>query len=211
MYKSLGPIVRPAQLGLCLLALAVFLIWPARADVNAPASEPLACACCSEEGEWYEMRQPLDSSQRVELERMRFSATANTYQTAADDSELATSYALTQRRNGLRWELRFRDEQGKTGTLSFTLPATMISYGTDLHDSPPGGVGPSLYKEWRFSGAAQVTGIFKKGAARATQYRLILQGRGNRCPMMEDFQHWTLQLTSGRLSYSFYGALAKPS
>jgi len=210
MYKTPWPILRPAQVGLGLLALAVFLIWPARADVSTPVGEPLVCACCSEEGEWYEMRQPLDSSQRAELERMRFSATANTYQTAADDSELATSYALTQRRSGLRWELRFRDEQGKTGTLSFTLPMSMISFGTDLHDSPPGGTGPSLYKEWRFSGAAQVTGIFKKGTTRPTQYRLILQGRGNRCPMMEDFQNWTLQLTSGRVSYSFYGSMSKP-
>lgn len=210
MYKSPGPILRPAQVGLCLLALAVFLIWPARADVSTPASEPLVCACCADEGEWYETRQPLDDSQRAELERLRFPATVNTFQTAADDGELASTYALTQRRNGLRWELRFRDEQGKTGTLSFTLPATMVSFGTDLYDSPPGGTGPALYKEWRFTGTAQVTGIFKKGAARATQYRLILQGRGNRCPLMEDFQHWTLQLTSGRVSYSFYGALGKP-
>ncbi|HEX8773517.1 MAG TPA: hypothetical protein VF735_07890 [Pyrinomonadaceae bacterium] len=211
MSKSPRPIWRSVQVGLCLLALAVFLIWPAGAEVSGPAGEPPVCACCSDEGEWYEMRQPLDSSQRAELERMRFSATANTYQSAADDGELASTFALTQKRNGLRWELRFRDEQGKTGTLSFTLPATMISYGTDLHDSPPGGTGPSLYKEWRFTGPAQVTGIFKKGTMRAPQYRLILQGRGNRCPMMEDFQHWTLQLTSGRVSYSFYGSLSKPS
>jgi hypothetical protein len=193
-----------------LLALAVFLIWPARAEVNTPVADPLACACCADEGEWYEVRERVDDSQRAELERLRFSATANSFETAASDGEFASTYTLTQRRNGLRWELRFRDEQGKTGTLSFTLPPTLVSFGTDLHDSPAGGVGPALYKEWRFTGAAQVTGIFKRGKAGATQFRLILQGRGNRCPLMEDFKHWTLQLNSGRTSYAFYGTLNNP-
>jgi hypothetical protein len=193
-----------------LLALAVFLIRPAAAHMNAPVSEPLVCACCADEGEWYERREQVDSSMRAELERLKFSTTVNTYETAADEGELSSTYSLTQRRNGLRWELRFRDEQGKTGTLSFTLPASAVSFGTDLHDSPAGGLGPSLYKEWRFSGAAQATGIFKKGMTRATQFRLILQGRGNRCPAMEDFKHWTLQLNSGRTSYAFYGSLNNP-
>jgi hypothetical protein len=212
MYKMPERAHRQAGFAITLIALVLLLIWPAGARVRKAVADaaPLACACCADEGEWYERQEGVSSAQLSELSRLRFSQTANTFETPADEGDLASTYSLSQRNNGRRWELRFRDEQGKSGTLTFMLPATAVSFGTDLHDAPPGGVGPTLYKEWRFSGTAQVTGIFKKGVSGAKRFRLILQGRGNRCEQMEDFKHWTLQISGGRVTYAFYGSLNNP-
>lgn len=196
--------------GFISLVIFTIIFWPVKADVNPAAGKPLVCACCAEEGEWYESSQRITDAQLHELNRVRFSTTANTYQTPADDNDLSSSYALTQTRDGRRWELKFRDEQGKTGTLSFMLPATAVSYGVDMQDRPPGGVGPALYKEWRLAGTARATGILKKGLAGTARFRLILQGRGNRCEQTEDFKNWILRVSGPRLSYSFYGSLNNP-
>jgi hypothetical protein len=193
--------------GLIVLAMALLLIWPVKARVNSPMAEPPACACCSEEGEWYERS---DKTDLVQLDRVKFSNTANTYQGPADENELSINYALSQTRNGRRWQLRFRDDKGKTGAISFTLPARAVYFGADLHESEPGGTGPVLYKEWRLSGTAQVTGVLGKGINGAARFRLILQGRGKGCTEAEDFRNWTLHVSGGRVSYQFYGALAKP-
>jgi hypothetical protein len=197
--------------GVALFALLILVFfYPVEADVNRASDKAVVCACCADEGEWYERSEIITSAQLHELSRVRFSTTANTYQSPADDNELATSYALTYTRNGRHWELRFRDEQGKTGTLSFRLPVTAIFYGADMQDSPPGGVGPMLYKEWRLSGTARLTGVLKKGLAGQARFRLILQGRGNRCEQAEDFKNWILQVTGPRHAYAFYGLLSNP-
>jgi hypothetical protein len=190
--------------------LILVFFWPVEADVNRASDKAVVCACCADEGEWYERSGRITSAQLHELNRVRFSPTANTYQTPADDNELSTSYALTHTRSGRRWELRFRDEQGQTGTLSFTLPVTAIFYGADVQDQPPGGLGPTLYKEWRLAGTARTTGVLKKGLADPARFRLILQGRGNRCEQAEDFKNWILQVTGSRQAYAFYGLLSNP-
>ena len=199
-----------AGLVMALLILITVLFWPVKADFKLTAEKPLVCACCAEEGEWYQRSGRITETELFQLQRVRFSQTANTYQSPADETDLSTSYALTQTRSGRRWDLRFRDEQGKTGTLSFTIPATAVFYGADMQDSPPGGVGPSLYKEWRLMGTARVTGVLKKGMAGPARFRLILQGRGNNCGEAEDYKKWILQVSGARLSYSFYGSLNNP-
>jgi hypothetical protein len=211
MSEMLGSALLRVIFCLSLAASAVLLIWPVKAHVAAPTAKPAAvCACCADDGEWYETTERLESAQLSELERLRFAATAKRVESAADDGEFASTYSLSHRRTGRRWELRLRDEQGKTGTLSFTLPASIVSFGTDMFEHPEGSAGPILYKEWRFSGAAQVTGIFKKGMPGASRFRLVLQGRGNNCPAMEDFKRWTLQLSGGRTTHAFYGTLDNP-
>src|SRR4051812_23928959 len=99
---------------LSLIALAMFLIWPVKASVDLPASSsasPPVCACCTDEGEWYQRTGKADL---VQLDRIRFAAKANTYQSPGlDGDELALAYDLSHARSGRHWELRFRDEQGK--------------------------------------------------------------------------------------------------
>ena len=201
-----------ASRNVCLIALAMFLIWPVKASDNltiadAPAVAPLACACCTDEGEWYQATGKVDLFQ---LGRVRLAAKASTHQPPSSDGELETNYNLFHTRSGRRWQLTFRDEQGKTGTISFVLPLTAVHFGADMHDEEPGGLGPLLYKEWRFNGAAQLTGVFKSVIKGPARFHLILQGRGRGCTEAEDFKHWTLQISSGRNSHTFYGPLNKP-
>jgi hypothetical protein len=213
MYKMRKPawLANSGGVGLIALVILGIVFWPVTADVNmAAADKPAVCACCAEEGEWYERSERITDAQLYQLNRVRFSPTANTYQSPADDNELSIKYTLTQTRSGRRWELRFRDEQGKTGMLSFMLPATAVLYGADMQDKPPGGTGPALYKEWRFAGAARVTGVLQKGMAGPARFRLILQGRGNNCGEAEDFKNWILKVSGPRLSYAFYGSLSDP-
>jgi hypothetical protein len=211
MFTIRGFLLRRTIYCVLLIAAAMFLIWPAQAHLNSPVVKPTVCACCTEEGEWYERTGRLDSAQLFQLDRMRFSPTANTYMSPAADYEFASSYSLSQTRAGRRWQLKLKDDKGKTGTVSFTIPATLTSFGADLHEQDErGGLGPLLYKEMRFTGAAQVTGILKQGINGPARFRLILQGRGRGCTEAEDFKNWTLQITGARVSHAFYGSLDKP-
>lgn len=177
MYKMRGLLWPGRSCGaglIALVALIIIIFWPVKAGVRRTMGKPVVCACCAEEGEWYERSERITETQLHEFNRVRFSTTASTYQSPADDTELSLNYTLAHSRNGRRWELRFRDERGKTGTLSFMLPATAIAYGADVQDRPAGGVGPSLYKEWRFNGAARVTVCSKRGS-------LARRGFGSSC------------------------------
>ncbi|OLE51859.1 MAG: hypothetical protein AUG51_20965 [Acidobacteria bacterium 13_1_20CM_3_53_8] len=169
------------------------------------------CACCADEGEWYERTERVQTEQRALLDRLRFSPKAKKYMSPGEDNDLSEDYSLSHVRAGRSWQLKFRDDQGRTGTISFMIPVTAVTFGADLHDSPAGGVGPSLYKEWRFSGAARVAGIFRSVMSGPVQFRLILQGRGNHCENAEDYRHWTLQISSGHSSHTFYGSLNDPA
>lgn len=195
-----------------LIALCASLLFGAvKALDNAHATKPLVCACCSEEGEWYQRAGRVDGAQLVQLDRVRFSSTASTYlPPASDEVNLSQSYTLSHVREGRRWRLRFRDEHGKTGTISFVIPPSAVFFGADLYDQPPGGLGPALYKEWRFSGAAQVTGILRQNGKGSVRFHLILQGRGRGCTEAEDFKNWTLRLSGARVAYAFYGSLDNP-
>lgn len=192
---------------LILMALASLLIWPATARVDPTAFGPTVCACCTDEGEWY---QRTEKTNFDELERVRFATAVKTYEPPGSDGELSSTYFLSHTRTGRRWQLRFRDEQGKTGTLSFALPPRSVNYGADMHDGSDSGLGPVLYKEWRLSGPAQVTGDFKRVMKGPARFLLIFQGKGNNCTEAGNFKNWTLQISGAGDSYTFYGSLNNP-
>ncbi len=198
---------RRISCALILTALATLLIWPAKGRVNPPAFGPTACACCADEGAWY---QRTEKTNFDELERVRFATAVKTYEPPGSEGELSSTYVLSHTRAGRRWQLRFRDERGKTGTLSFALPPSAVNYGADMHDGSDRGLGPVLYKEWRLSGPAQVTGDFKRVMKGAARFLLIFQGKGNNCTEAQDFKNWTLQLSGAGDSYTFYGSLNNP-
>ena len=86
----------------------------------------------------------------------------------------------------------------------------MVSFKVDTHenDNAESGLGPVLYKEWRFEGTVSGTGIFKTGMAPMTKYFLVFQGRGNLCDSAGDFTDWRLEITGKKASYAFYGKIA---
>jgi hypothetical protein len=201
-----------ARRGAALVAALLLLLAAPAPRASVPGA-PL-CACCAEPGEWFERTGRLDNYEVSELGNVKFDATAKLYMTAAgyegtkglpaeyESFQLSTSLA-----GALRLTLTFKGERGETGSLVLQLPRVATSFGADLHDSPEGSAGPILYKEWRFTGQARGTGMFRKSVAAGAKFRLIFKGRGNNCLSSTDFQHWRLDITGPRADYAFYGAL----
>ena len=196
-----------------VLVAAVLLLLAAPAP-RAALPGTLLCACCAEPGEWFERTGKLEDYEVSELRNVKFDSTANLYTTAAGfegTKGLPAQYESFQLSDSLsRWNsltLTFKGERGETGALVLGLPQVATTFGADLHDSPEGSSGPILYKEWRFSGTARATGMFKGSVVPGTKFRLVLQGRGNSCLSSTDFKHWRLDITGPRADYAFYGAL----
>ena len=201
--------MKVAKRGLFLLSiLASIVLLPGRV---------WACACCSNEGAYHIGFGKPSAYELSLLEQVRFGGVAHLYLTEADLEESAKgiaqpaeSYSLTGLLAGNEWKLTFRDGD-KSGTLNLPLPAKMLSYVSDIHDGQTsGGGGPLLYKEWRFEGQVNGTGLFRAGIVAPTKYFLVLQGRGNGCDNAEDFTYWRLKITGKRADYAFYGKLATP-
>ena len=195
---------------LFLLTLFAFAI-----SVSFFPSNALACACCAERGAYSISTRKPTSSEIDELKRIQFK-TADLYMDAASEenikgiSSIGGNYSLTGLLQNNSWKFDFKDEAGKTGTLNLTKPISMVAFMADIPNGKTEGE-VSLYKEWRFKYRVQSgTGIFQKGIAPATEYFLVLQGKGNVCTQAEDFTHWRLEVTGRRASYAFFGELKSP-
>jgi hypothetical protein len=175
-----------------------------------------ACACCADTGDWYERTRRMQAYEIDQLRRIRFSNTASLFLTEADDAIKGLpvdyqSFSLSDFfKQGNALALAFKGERGAAGSLTLFLPRVVTSFGVDMHQYPDGSSGPILYKEWRFEGSVNGSGIFRKGMARGTKFHLILQGQGNNCLSAEDFKNWRLQIKGPRASYAFYGSLKDP-
>ena len=152
------------------------------------------------------------------MERMRFGTTAYLFTGEAEPDDAAKglahpadTYSLTGSLVGNVWKLTFRNGD-ESGTLDLPLPARMLRFAADIHDgwTKPGYPEPVLYKEWRFEGELNGTGVFKTGITARTKYVLVFQGRGNSCDGAENFTHWQLKITGKKADYSFYGELGTP-
>lgn len=185
------------------------------ACVLLPSGRALACACCSNAGDYFISFGRPGAYELDLMKTMRFGGTAHLYLTEGEGGAkgiagAAETYSLSGSLVGGVWRLTFRGG-GKSGTLSLPLPPKMLSYKADTRDgrTSPGG-GPLLYKEWRFEGQVGGTGLFRPGTAAPAKYFLVLQGRGNGCDNAEDFKHWRLQVRGRNAEYAFYGELAEP-
>jgi len=176
-------------------------------------SDSFACACCADAG-FYSISSRKPNNQELgELKKIQF-VTANLYTTPAYPDNikginpLNESYSLDGMLQGSFWKFNFKDEKQKSGTLNLIKPASMVAYMADLHDGANSGSEVKLYKEWRFKyKVSSGTGIFQKGIAPATEYFLVLQGRGNACTSAADFTNWRLEITGKKANYAFYGKL----
>jgi hypothetical protein len=173
-----------------------------------------ACACCADAGTYVISTIKPTGFEFGELSKIRFGM-ANLFTTPAypDDvrgiGSTSEDFSIDGSLRGTSWKLSFTEKQNKSGTLNLTKPISMVSYMADLHDGKDTGLNVTLYKEWRFKYRVQNgTGIFQKGIAPATEYFLVLQGRGNACTQAEDFTHWRLEITGKKASYAFFGKLS---
>jgi len=177
-----------------------------------------ACACCAHPGEYQIDFVKPDGFKLSVIKRIHFGTKADLWTGEADPevaakglAHPADTYSLSGSLVGNVWKLTFRNGD-ESGTLDLPLPAKMLRYAADIHDgrTKPGYPEPVLYKEWRFEGEVNGTGVFKAGITALTKYVLVFQGRGNSCVGAEDFTHWQLKITGKKADYSFYGELSAP-
>ena len=171
------------------------------------------CACCAERGEYSIKTRKLEKFETDELKRLEIADTTlftdggfpENIKGISPLSKIFTSNLLMQ--NTL-WKFTFKNDKNNSGVLNLTKAPTIVDFRTDTYNEGE----PILYKELRFkyrlSGA---TGIFQKGFTPATEYFLVLQGKGNHCLAAEQFTHWRLEITGKKADYAFFGKLKTKS
>jgi hypothetical protein len=189
------------------------------------AGNALACACCVDAGFYSISTQKPDEFVYGLLDSMEFDNQAAPYTGEADydvlkglsvvDEEYKSgvwkydsTFDLVKEFTNKTWKFTFKTPGGKTGTLVLPVPAQMVRFKVDIHDTKDTGLGVGLYKELRFKGTVQSgTGIFRTGIVKPTTYFLVFQGRGNGCDDVSDFTHWHLEIDGRKAQYEFNGEL----
>lgn len=193
------------------------LLWCGTLFLLLSPTTALACACCSNDGDYFRYTGRIRDYELELIKQIRFGTQASLYITEADLEEVSRGivdpkleYSLSDSLAGRVWRLLFKEES-RTGSLNLTLPSMMERLNIDLQDGQKSaGGGPLLYKEWRLQGLVSGSGFFRSGIVGPTRYNLILQGRGNGCDNAEDFKSWRLEISGKKAQYAFYGKLGKP-
>ncbi|QQS32602.1 MAG: hypothetical protein IPM50_13230 [Acidobacteriota bacterium] len=203
--------MKPGKLAAAFSALAILFLL--QIDV-------LACACCVDRGFRFEGTQRTDNFFRDLLGEVKFADKADLYVDAAGFDMLRGLNDLKAEFSGAevprltsetllgnnRWTFDLRSPAGKTGTLTFAVPATVGRFMVDTFDSPPESV--ELYKEMRFSGpVSRGTGVFRNAAAKGTRFSLVLAGKGNGCDDASQFANWRLNIKGPKAEFSLFGKL----
>jgi hypothetical protein len=189
------------------LAAAAFIL------ANAPAAR--ACACCAETAWRLDQVETLKPRHTAELGQMRFAKEAKLRITGGEDNsrmqgvkEAGESLQLEASRPKERMAFAFRDAQGRSGTLSFRMPATISILEVDPRGAETDkGLGPTLYKEWKLTAHATGDGLFRAAVTRNTRITLVLHGRGNACTSADQFTDWTLLIYGPPGKFTLYGKL----
>lgn len=194
--------------------------------VSMLAGNVFGCACCSEPGTYSVWTGKLQDYEREILKEIRFDKRASLYMTEAGfdtikglssiedgffepardidegDFDLANSFT------GKVWTFTLKAPNGKTGTLRLPIPTQMTSFKVDIHDGSGPGLGPLLYKEFRFRGTvASGSGFLAASIAKPTTYSLVFQGRGRACDDTSDFRSWNLSISGRKARYQLFGKL----
>lgn len=185
----------------------------------AASSSAFACACCIERGFYDITSAKPDKFYLGLLGEMKFAGPAELYLPAAEfeaikglddlkrdaDAGKSIDFDVVEAFLQRSWRINVKTGAGRAGSLMLPLPATMVRYRADHHDTETGRE-VSLYKEFIFKGrVATGTGIFRTANAKPTAYALVFQGRGNGCDNASDFTHWRLELNGAQANYAFFG------
>jgi len=188
----------------------VFLI-----GVSAKAN---ACACCASRGTWLHDNITPNAYQLGELKKLSGKSTVQLYQTEAG-SDAIKGMAITDvdyYTAAITWKgnigvITVSTGDGKSGTLSFKMPASMHSIKMDLNNVPDSSMSDvSLYLEWNFKTAITGgTGIFRNTMIAPAFCTLAFQGRGGMCDEAQNFTHWRFDVSGKKAAYSFFGPVPR--
>lgn len=177
----------------------------------------LACACCVERGYYGRSRVKQNDFLTTLLSEIKIGGPADLYMTEAGfdmikglpeierfDAEGGTpEFRFTSAFDRRIWRLSVQAGPGRSGTLVLPMPSHITLHAADI-DGVDTGLGVSLYKEYSLNGrVTSGTGIFR--TARAANYHLMFQGRGNGCDNASDFTRWRLEVSGARADYAFFG------
>jgi hypothetical protein len=191
--------------------LKMFLLFVIVFVLFSPITS-FACACCAEKGTYSISVVKPDSYILEELQKLKISTTNLYTDTGYPDTikgliPLGETFTASCLLKNKMWKFDFKDDKNKSGMLNLPLPANYVDYRVDLQETEDGN-DATLYREFRFKWkVGGGTGIFQKGITPATNYFLVLQGRGNNCTSAETFTHWHLEITGAKANYSFFGKL----
>lgn len=175
-----------------------------------------ACACCTEVGQRNEGVREIDDIQRDVLQSIKFTSRAQLVgneddvrgliNLSIDGSIGSFEYVLASKVAPHLLTFELSQDGQERGKIIFPLPDAMTLFEVDTRDmsSSENGLGPLLYREWRLTGSAILTGMVSEGAHTA-DIRLILQGRGNSCPNVQDFSHWSLVAEGKDIQFELIG------
>jgi hypothetical protein len=184
--------------------------------VLAQTEPALACACCTESGQRLDSTGPIESYTLGELTQVRFSETAALFSGPGfpDDIEgIANPSSAPYRVRGVIRAggivLDLTDAGGRAGRIAFAMPRQITRFEVDPRSNEPApNNGPALYKEWRLTGNARLSGIVSAHGANA-KATLILHGAGNSCTSAYDFGQWTLTVAAKGIAFTLLGQLRR--
>ena len=189
-----------------------FILLLAAAMLIADPGPSLACACCTHTG-WRSVHvDSINEWRRTQLDEMQFASKAALSLGEADAeikgvADPASDYDLAVSREKDRLVFTFKDTKGRTGTLVMAIPNKVSVFEVDPRDEDKdGGLGPSLYKEWKLTANAAGSGLFA-AAVKGQKLTLILHGRGRGCTEANHFTAWTLILHTRKQTLMLIGAL----
>lgn len=215
---SLSQIIK--LIGAILLTLTPLSAPPTKSFTIPPTKTPF-CSCCADLGMWELESRKIYDYEIETLNTLRLDGVALFYITAAwpedvfgvsePHDDLGDELVISIVREQQNWKLFFKTKAGRTGALILTLSGTATFFDADIGEGPrPERRHPvGIYKEIRLEGEVRGTGIFAKGVAPKTKYRLVLQGMGNRCLDAAAFYRWNLRISGPQAGYTIYGYFAK--
>ncbi|MEZ5305689.1 MAG: hypothetical protein R2684_00945 [Pyrinomonadaceae bacterium] len=175
-------------------------------------SEAFGCACCAERGDYIESTSPFDSFIRDELSYLR-TETADLFSDAGyPDNIIGISpvddkYSINAFLQGGNWNFTVKDGSARTGTLRLTSPKKYVSFMVDQNPASEA-IEPTLYKELRIEGSVlSSNGVFSTVGKKGVKYKLVLQGKGNRCLSANDFKTYIFRVSGSKADFTYFGKL----
>lgn len=188
----------------------------AAAFTAAAVTTAQACACCTSPAWRYVEVEPLKAARLAQIEQVVFDTSAKLMLGEANEvgikgvQDAEETYQLAVTRQKDRVVFTFRDQRGRAGTLALAIPKTISVFEVDPRvEDKDGGLGPSLYKEWKLTADAAGDGLFRGVVGGRQKITLVLHGRGIGCTDASHFDAWTLLIHGPALTVTMYGRLVK--
>jgi len=169
------------------------------------AETVLACACCADRADRLSEQMERQAYDDGEFARLRSIGPAWVHTTACGFDCVK---GLEVGRHTYDLNLTIREGvlylENAIGVISLPLTGEFDHFAVDT-DPFADGVDARLYREFRFAGEIEGSGMFSQ--TDGAKARLVLVGEGNSCWSAGDLRHWSLDLTGEKVDFRLFGQL----